>query len=289
MPPSKTSSGLCAPRASATIGASELFSKSKSSRMASSQGVPLPPNTQSLCASLEAIVRSVSKPRRSFISKAASRRKEPRRSSKSPPPLTLIVNFPSSSTTSSTEPAPLPPPKLDTGILAPPEPTRIADPPRPKARPDNDLSNFLARRRAAPDEAVTTSESASAPPPPVPDSPPVQPADAPAATIPHGAPRPSKSQRRSHGTTPTVEANNTAPAPAPRVQAFPPLHPTSVPATSTPGTIRTSRSQRRKIRRMRVYARLQLEALPATPTIARTGAPSGADPAPPPDGSSSAP
>jgi hypothetical protein len=214
MPPSKTSSCLCAPRGSATIGASELFSKSKSSRMASSQGVPLPPTTQSLCVSLEAIVRSVSKPRRSFISKAASRRKEPQHSSKSPPPLTLIVNFPSSSTTSSTEPAPLPPPKLDTGILAPPGPTRIADPPRPKARPENDLRNFLARRRAAPDEAVTTSAStppapdsdeavttsASTPPPPVPDSPPVQPTDAPAATIPHGAPRPSKSQRRSHGT-----------------------------------------------------------------------------------------
>jgi hypothetical protein len=258
MSPPKTSSGLCAQCGSATSRAAELFSKRKSARMASPQGVPLP-GIKAICASLQVIVRCVNKTRRPIIGKGPSRRKDLRRSSKSPPPrpLTLNVYFPSSPTTSPTEPTPPPPPSLGTGTITLADPIRIAEPPR-KARAGNDLRHFLAQRRAASDEAAAT--SAPAPPHRARDPPPATP-------TPPGASRPSKLQRRAQDTPRAAEAIAPAPTLVPRAPVLPPARPSSTPAASdAPDTLRPTRSQKRKIYLPQVRLRpAQLRAAAGTP------------------------
>jgi hypothetical protein len=167
------------------------------------------------------------------------------------------------------ESVPLPPPNLGTGTIALADPIRIPEPPR-KAKPENDLRNFFARRRAASDEAAAT--SALAPPHRVRNLSPVPPTDMPAAAILPGAPRPSKLQRHAQDTPHTVEAFDFTPTLVPRAPVLPPVRPTSTSAAlDAPGTRRPSRAQKRKNRRKRVYAQLNFERLTANPTMARTG------------------
>ncbi len=106
MPPSKPSSSTRAPVGSATVKASPLISKRKAAYLAASKA-PILPGTPILCASVNAIVRTMAHAQRTAIARSSkARRKDHRRSSKSPPPapLNFYLSFPSPST--ATDPSP---------------------------------------------------------------------------------------------------------------------------------------------------------------------------------------
>ncbi len=187
--------------------------------------------------------------------------------------MALHVHFLSPTTTSSSEPALPPQPNLGTSTVTLEDSTRIAGPPR-KALAENDLCKYLTQRRTASDEVAAT--SALVPPHRERDFPP-------APAILPGAPRPSKLKRHDQDTPCATEAIDPAPTLVPRAQVLPPVRPSlSQAARNAPGTLRPTRSQKRKIRRKRVYAQLDFERLAAHPTTARTGALPGATPAVPP-------
>ena len=236
--------------------------------------------TDSVCAAVAALARSV-KPRTSVASRLAFRRKDHRRPSKSPPPTTTVnqtfyVNFPSLPTPAATFPelAPLSSATPGHGSVAATELSRPSAAPK-GALARNDLRNFLARHRAALGDPAATAALASPslardspsalPPPPDAGSPAKRhrPApDRPRAEAPAGA------------TLPTLFD----------VPQLAPLRPTSSSAAAgvpQPGRPTQARKRRDRFRRAR-YAELSFLRLPAHLPGAQTAGPPDAVPVLPP-------